>query len=167
MKLLTLFRHAKSSWDDSSLDDHDRPLAPRGHRDAERMAKRLASQGHAPDLLLTSTALRARETADYLAAALDLAGERLRIERAIYLATPDQLLRVISGQDDGLESVLLVGHNPGLTEFANALLPSLRLDNLPTAGVIAIDCDVQRWSEVGASRPSLRFYDSPKKGSAD
>jgi phosphohistidine phosphatase len=167
MKTLTLLRHAKSSWDDERLDDHDRPLADRGHRDARRMGKRLARRKFHPELLLTSTALRARETSDYLAAALELAESRSRIERGIYLASPDELLRVVAGLDDALESVLLIGHNPGLTQLANLLLPSLRLDNLPTAGVIAIDCAVDRWREMDGAGCTLRFYDSPKQNSSD
>ena len=101
------------------------------------MGKRLARRGLDPDLLLTSTALRARETADYLAAALDIERSRIRVERRIYLASPGELLKVIAALDDSLASVLLVGHNPGLTDLANMLLPSLDLDNLPTAGVVA------------------------------
>jgi phosphohistidine phosphatase len=163
MKLLTLFRHAKSDWDDPGLADHDRPLAPRGHRDAPRMGKRLARRELVPDLLLTSTALRARQTADYLVAALGLAASRVRQERSVYLASPGELLRILAELDDRLANVLLVGHNPGLTELANRLLPSLRLDNLPTAGHVAIDCDMAHWREIGSAGFRLRFYDYPKK----
>lgn len=167
MKTLVLFRHAKSSWDDECLDDHDRPLAPRGHRDAPRMGKRLARRGLVPDLLLTSTALRARETANHLAAALGLAGSRIRVERRIYLAGPDELLKVIAALDDSLGNVLLVGHNPGLTDLVNRLLPSLELDNLPTAGVVAIECDIVRWKDIDSETLALGFYDSPRQGAAD
>ncbi len=167
MKTLVLLRHAKSSWDDDRLDDHDRPLAPRGHRDAPRMGKRLARRGFDPDLLLTSSAVRARETADYLAAALELAQSRIRIERRIYLASPDELLKVIAALDDSLANVLLVGHNPGLTDLANRLLPSLGLDNLPTAGVVAVECDIVRWKDIDSGALALEFYDSPRQGSTD
>jgi phosphohistidine phosphatase len=167
MKLLTLFRHAKSDWDDPGLADHDRPLAPRGHRDAPRMGKRLARRELVPDLLLTSTALRARQTADYLVAALKLAAGRVRKERGVYLASPGELLRILAELDDGLEHVLLVGHNPGLTELANRLLPSLKLDNLPTAGCVAVDCDMAHWRDIDSARLRLRFYDFPKKPGAD
>ena len=167
MKTLALFRHAKSSWEDENLDDHDRPLAPRGHRDAPRMGKRLARRGLDPDLLLTSTALRARETADYLAAALGLARSRIRVERRIYLASPGELLKVIAALDDSLASVLLVGHNPGLTDLANMLLPSLDLDNLPTAGVVAVRSSAVRWKDIDSATLALGFYDSPKQGSPD
>jgi phosphohistidine phosphatase len=167
MKTLTLVRHAKSSWKDERLDDHDRPLAPRGHRDAPRIGKRLARRGLDPDLLLTSTAARARATADYLAAALGLGSSRIRVERRVYLASPGELLDIITGLDDELGSVLLVGHNPGLTELANMLLPSLHLDNLPTAGVVAIKCDTARWQNLDSAALALDFCEFPKKGSTD
>ena len=167
MKQLILVRHAKSSWDDERLDDHDRPLAPRGHRDAPRMGKRLARRKLAPDLLLTSTARRARETADYIAAALDIPRSRMASESGIYLASPGELLRVLAGLDDRADSVLLVGHNPGLTELANLLLPSLRLDNLPTAGVVAVDCDTARWRDIESAGFVLDFCDSPKQAAAE
>jgi phosphohistidine phosphatase len=167
MKILTLFRHAKSSWDDERLDDHDRPLAERGHRDARRMGKRLARREHRPDLLLTSSALRARQTADYLIAALDLGESRVRTERRIYLASPGDLLQVLEGLDDELRHVLLVGHNPGLTQLVNMLLPALRLDNLPTAGVVAIHCHARRWRNLAEADRELDFYDSPKSDRKD
>jgi len=167
MKTLALFRHAKSSWDDERLDDHDRPLAPRGHRDAPRMGKRLARHKLEPDLLLTSTALRARETASYLAAALGIGQVQIRVERRIYLASPDALLCVIAALDDSLGTVLLVGHNPGLTDLANRLLPTLELDNLPTAAVVAVKCDLLRWRDIDSATLALGFYESPKQGSTD
>jgi phosphohistidine phosphatase len=167
MKTLVLFRYAKSSWEDENLDDHDRPLAPRGRRDAPVMGKRLARRGLEPDLLLTSTAARARETADYLAAALGLAQSQIRVERRIYLASPGELLKVIGALDDDLGIVLLVGHNPGLTELANRLLPSLDLDNLPTAGVVAVECDIARWKDIDSATLALDFHDSPKQGTTD
>jgi phosphohistidine phosphatase len=167
MKTLALFRHAKSSWDDEKLDDHERPLAPRGRRDAPLMGKRLARRGLEPDLLLTSTAVRARETSDYLAKALGLAASRMRADRRIYLASPGDLLKVIAALDDSLGTVLLVGHNPGLTDLANRLLPSLELDNLPTAGIVAIECDTARWRHIETATLTLGFCDSPKQDSTD
>jgi phosphohistidine phosphatase len=167
MKLLTLLRHAKSSWDDTRLDDHDRPLAERGHRDAPSMGERLARRRLNPDLLLTSTAERARQTAEYVSSALGLPASRTRIERRLYLASPGELLLLLAEIDDGIESLLLIGHNPGLTELANRLLPFLRLDNLPTTGVLAIDCDATSWKRIDRADLSLRFYDFPKNATTD
>jgi phosphohistidine phosphatase len=163
MKLLTLFRHAKSSWDDPELDDHDRPLAERGHRDARRMGKRLARRELSPDRLLTSTALRARQTAEYLADALGLAANAVRVERRIYLASPGELLAVLAKVDPAVDSLLLIGHNPGLTELTNRLLPKLKLDNLPTAGAVGVECDCAGWHDIDSAEFTLRFYDFPKQ----
>ena len=164
MKRLTLLRHAKSSWDQAGLDDHDRPLAERGRRDAPRIGERLTRRGLRPDLVLSSTALRARETAELVSAALG-GGSRpkLALEPRIYLASPDELLAVLAGIDDAVGELVLVGHNPGLTELVNTLLPDLKLANLPTAGAVAIDCDTDRWQTIDAARFAHRFSEFPKK----
>jgi phosphohistidine phosphatase len=163
MKRLILLRHAKSSWDDTGLADEDRPLAGRGLRDAPRMGERLAKHGAKPDLLLTSPAVRARRTAELVASALEQPGIVIRREPRLYLASPGELLDVISTVDDAVEELMLVGHNPGLTDFINKLLPELRLHNLPTAGVVAVNCDTDSWSRISAAGFRLRFYDYPKK----
>lgn len=166
MKQLVLMRHAKSSWGDSGLADHDRPLSGRGLRDAPRMGKRLAAQGIAPDLLLSSSALRARQTAELVAGALGPSSPATRIEPGIYLATPGELIGTVASLDDAVGELLLVGHNPGLTQLANILLPGLGLHNLPTAGVVAIECDTDRWAGIDSAAFRLRFYDYPKNPKA-
>lgn len=163
MKRLTLLRHAKSSWDETGLDDHDRPLAARGLRDAPRMGKRLAAHGIAPDAIFSSSAVRARQTAELVAPLLGLDRTGIRIEPAIYLASPGELLAVLARIDDAIEELVLVGHNPGLTLLANMLLPDLALANLPTAGAVAIDCDTATWSGIDAAGFELRVCDYPKK----
>ncbi|HEY5667278.1 MAG TPA: histidine phosphatase family protein [Gammaproteobacteria bacterium] len=162
MKQLTLLRHAKSSWDDSRLADQDRPLARRGLRDAPRMGERLAKRGLRPDLMLTSSATRARETAELVNAQLNDAPIALRIEPKIYLATPGELLAVIASVEDAVGSLVVIGHNPGFTQLANMLLPDLELLNLPTAGVVCIECDIPSWGEIDAGSRRLEFYDFPK-----
>ncbi len=161
VKQLILMRHAKSSSNDSSLPDFDRPLAPRGERDAPRMAQRLEARGVRRTLLLTSPAKRARHTARHVAHELGDGVEQRRDDR-LYLATPDVLLAVIADQSDGNSSIMLVGHNPGLTELANAIVADFALDNLPTGGVVAIDLDIASWSEIRGARGRLAYYDFPK-----
>ncbi len=163
MKRLTLLRHAKSSWDDVRLDDHDRPLSKRGLRDAPRMGERLARHGLEPDLLLTSSARRARQTAELIEPAFRHARAQLVIEPAIYLASPGDLLAMLAAVDDAIDELILIGHNPGLTVLANMLLPELALDNLPTAGAVAVDCDTPGWSTIDSAAFRLRFHDYPKK----
>lgn len=163
MKRLTLLRHAKSSWDQHGLADHERPLAQRGLRDAPRMGRRLAELGVAPDLVLTSSATRALQTGELITAQLGRDSLETRIEPRIYLASPGELLEVIAAQDAAVEELMLVGHNPGLTTLVNMLLPGLRLANLPTAGAVAIDCDIDAWSAIDSAGFSLRCYEFPKK----
>ena len=161
MKQLILFRHAKSSWKDERSKDVDRPLAPRGNRDAPRMGKRLKARHAAPDLLLASHAKRALETVKLIAEELGHAPGDLEIDENLYLASPERILAVVAKLDDDLDSVLLVGHNPGLTDLVNHLLPNLALDNLPTSGVVAMDFDVRSWREVPTATAKLVYYDYP------
>lgn len=161
LKTLTLLRHAKSSWDDDALPDHDRPLAARGLDDAPRMGLRLAARGLEPDLILSSTAARARQTAELVLAGLGGTAE-LRSDPRIYLASPGELLAVIAGVGDDIRELMLVGHNPGMTELVRMIVPGLGLANLPTAGAVAVDCETSRWSSVDAAAFALRFYDFPK-----
>jgi phosphohistidine phosphatase len=161
VKQLILFRHAKSSWDDD-VGDVDRPLAGRGERDAPRMGKRLKARHARPELIVTSHAARAERTAELVAKALGIKRGELRIERALYLASPDEILGVVAAQDDSLSCVLVVGHNPGLTELVNRLLPDLALDNLPTSGIVAIDLATPSWRSAATASAKLAYYDYPK-----
>lgn len=162
MKRLILLRHAKSSWRDSGLADHERPLSGRGERDAPRMGVRLQRHGAHPDLVITSHAERALRTATIVARALEYPRDRIRVLPKLYLAAPADILAVVAAQDPQVECLLLIGHNPGLTDLTNRLLPELALDNLPTAGVVAIDFDTDDWSDAVRTAGRLAFYDYPK-----
>src|SRR6266576_2330919 len=120
MKRLFLLRHAKSSWDDAELADHDRPLAPRGRRAAKLIAEHLRRQSVPPALVLCSSAQRTRETLDRIAPAL---GEEVpvQIERELYAASEQRLLERLRAITGGVESMLLIGHNPGLEQLALSL----------------------------------------------
>jgi phosphohistidine phosphatase len=162
VKQLLLFRHAKSSWGNDRLPDRDRPLSERGERDAPRMGGRLRERRARPDVLLTSPATRTMRTSNLLVRALGCRREIVRVVDALYLATPEEILRVLAAEGDGFESILVVGHNPGLTELANLLLTDLALDNLPTSGVVAIDCAADDWRDLRAANRRLAYYDYPK-----
>jgi phosphohistidine phosphatase len=162
LKRLTLFRHAKSCWDDESIADHDRPLAARGRDDAPRMGERLRVRKARPSLIITSSAKRARQTARIVAKVIGYPREFLQADRALYLAEPSTILAIIGAHEDTFADLMLFGHNPGLTDLANLLISDLRLDNLPTAGFIAIDFDTDRWANVGPERGRLAYYDYPK-----
>jgi phosphohistidine phosphatase len=161
VKQLILFRHAKSSWDDD-VADVDRALAGRGERDAPRMGKRLKARHARPELIVSSHAVRAQSTAELVAKALGIKRKEIRIERALYLASPDDILGVVAAQNDSLSCVMLVGHNPGLTELVNRLLPGLALDNLPTSGAVAIDLSTATWRNAASAGAKLAYYDYPK-----
>lgn len=161
MKRLTLVRHAKSSWDDPELEDFERPLNRRGLRDAPVMGERLAARGLCPDLLLSSPARRARDTAEALATALGLPQARLQLRQEIYEADPDALLALILGLPPELNHVFLVGHNPGLTDLGGLLVPGAP-KHLPTCAVLVVDFAILSWAQVAPGRGVVAWHDFPK-----
>ena len=162
MKTLTLVRHAKSSWSDSRLSDRERPLNKRGKRDVPIMGKRILEHGIRPSLILTSPATRAWTTAKIIAREISYPLEFLQREDSLYLASLNEILDVIMEQDNEFNSLMVVGHNPGLTSAANFLSPGLT-HNLPTAGVVSVQVDQDDWNLF--ERPSTRLivHDYPKK----
>ena len=162
MKTLTLVRHAKSSWKDSSLSDRDRPLNKRGERDVPIMAKRIVAAGIRPSLIVCSPAVRAWTTAKVIASEIGYPIEFLQRENKLYLASLDDLLDVLVSQDNGFNSLMLVGHNPGLTTFANYLSPGIT-NNVPTAGVVSVNFDRVDWNLYERPETELLNYDYPKK----
>ena len=162
MKTLTLVRHAKSSWGDPGLRDRDRPLSRRGERDAPRMGKRIVKAGMRPSLIISSPAARAWATAKAVAQEIGYPQEFLQREADLYLASVDDFLEIVNAQDIGFNSLMLVGHNPGLTEFANYLSPNLT-DNVPTAGVVSVNIDQNDWNLYDQPATELVVYDFPKK----
>ncbi|HNP34963.1 MAG TPA: histidine phosphatase family protein [Woeseiaceae bacterium] len=166
MKTLTIVRHAKSSWNDMSHGDKERPLNSRGKQDAPAMGRRIAAAGIRPSLIISSPAVRAWSTARAVARELTYPLEFLQRENALYLAGVDDILDVIAAQDNGFNNLMLFGHNPGLTEFANFLSPGV-CNNLPTAGVVAVTIDQDNWQLHTQPATRLLLYDFPKSQSDD
>lgn len=162
MKTLTLLRHAKSSWSDPGLIDHDRPLSGRGKRDLPVMGERLQRAGIRPSLILSSTAVRAWKTAKGIAKHISYPTEFLQREQRLYHAGVNRMLDVLAQQDDAFNSILLIGHNPGLTDFANYLVPGIT-DNIPTCGFVSLTVDSEDWNLKGEKKIELAVYDYPKK----
>jgi len=162
MKILSIVRHAKSSWKDGSLSDRKRPLNKRGERDAPVMGKRISDHGIRPSLIVTSPATRARTTAKIIAGELNYPTEFLQREDHLYLASLDEILDVIVAQDDSFNSLMVVGHNPGLTDLVNFLQPGLT-NNLPTAGVVSVQIDQDNWNLFERPKTELLVHDWPKK----
>ena len=162
MKTLTIVRHAKSSWSEPRLSDRERPLNRRGERDAPVMGKRIADAGIRPSLIVSSPATRAWTTARVIAEQLSYPTEFLQRENQLYLASLNDLLDIVVAQDDGFNSLIIVGHNPGLTDFVNFLSPGLT-NNLPTTGVVAVNIDQDHWKLYEQPRIELLMHDYPKK----
>ncbi|MDX1947578.1 MAG: histidine phosphatase family protein [Pirellulaceae bacterium] len=152
MKTLLLLRHAKSSWKDSDQDDHDRPLNKRGKRDAPRMGELLRDEGLLPDLIVVSSARRARKTAEHVIQASGYRGET-RITGELYEADAAKLMQVLAGLTATCGRVLLVGHNPGLEELLEALTGAYA--PLSTAALAKIDLPIEAWGEISSSQGQL------------
>jgi phosphohistidine phosphatase len=161
MKTLILIRHAKSSWDNFDLSDFDRPLNNRGLRDAPRMGKRLKEKDLAPELVISSPANRALTTCTIISETIGFPTERIQKDKAIYHADEDQLLSIVQNLPDFADQVMLYGHNPGFTDFANHLTKS-HIDNIPTCGIVACQLNITTWKEVKWGAGKLLFYDFPK-----
>lgn len=164
MKTLTIFRHAKSSWDYPDLSDHDRPLNKRGRRDAPIMGERLKAAGIRPSLIVSSPAKRAWSTAKIVAREIAYPVEFLQREPGLYHAGVNRIFDVIAAQDGGFNSIMIVGHNPGLTDFANFLVPNLT-GNIPTAGFVSVLVDSDDWDLRIRQSAKLIAYDYPKNKS--
>ena len=163
MKRLLLLRHAKAVAAAEPLADSARPLAERGERDARRIGERLREQRLRPALILTSPAARALRTAQIVASALDYPHESIALERGLYLAEPAAIGEIIAAQEAALEILLVVGHNPGLTDLVHRLLPDFDVDDMPTGAVVGIDyAGAAAWSSVEAAAAVLSYYDFPK-----
>ncbi len=162
MKQLTLLRHAKSSWKDPALADFDRPLNRRGREDAPRMGDRLREEGVFPDRVVASPALRARMTAEAIVAALGLGAERLSFCEAIYEADLERLMDLVRGLDDTDDHVLLVGHNPGLTDLWNHLSHTA-VDNIPTCGVFSLRFSNASWGSLCQGSGQTVFTATPRR----
>ena len=168
MKTLYLLRHAKSSWDDPTLADHDRPLAPRGRKAAPRMAVWLRTQARRPDLVICSTAARARETWELVARELQPAPE-VDVRRSVYDAGPQQLIAIARGTPAHVETLMLVGHNPAMEEAAallardgDARALATMQGKYPTAAVAELTFDVDSWQGVGQNTGHLARFVRPK-----
>ncbi|TLS68507.1 histidine phosphatase family protein [Mariprofundus erugo] len=163
MKTLQLIRHAKSDWDDITLSDFDRPLNQRGQQDAPEMGRRIAGKAMCPDLLISSSAVRARTTATLIAATMHYPAEKIVLHDELYMATPSTMLRIIRASDDSIGHLALLAHNPGMTELVERLTRQ-PFENVPTAGVITLTAPVTSWSEAGC-RWNIVDFDYPKKRS--
>ena len=160
MKTLLILRHAKSSWDQPGLRDHDRPLNPRGRRDAPRMGRFLAERDLVPDRIVSSTAVRAHSTAELAAAEFDREVE-IETTSDLYHASPDAYVDVVEAMGGAEERLMVVGHNPGITSLVWQLTGEG--EYMPTAALAAVELEIDDWSELGSTgRGYLAGFWRPK-----
>jgi len=145
MKTLLILRHAKSSWSDPSLADHDRPLNKRGKRDAPSMGELMRSEELTPDLIISSSAKRARTTAEIVAEYSGYEGE-MWLERDLYAAEAEAYLATLKSLPDEYKTVMVVGHNPGLEELVEELTEDY--ERMPTAALAQVSLPIERWREL-------------------
>ena len=160
MKKLLILRHAKSSWEDASLRDFDRPLNERGLRDAPFMGQILRERGVAPDLIISSPAARAKSTAELVKKA---AGWRapIRIDERIYEASQQTLFSIIAGIVNDVSTCVLVGHNPGMEGIIKLLTGTS--PDMPTASVAVVEFDIDSWSKAEPGNGGLIEVLRPKE----
>jgi len=159
MKTLCILRHAKSSWENAELPDFDRPLNERGRRAAPLMGDLMKTTGFQPDVILSSSAKRARETAALVKEAADFRSD-IQFDERIYEASPARLLEIVAAQNENIESILLIGHNPGLEGLLRFLTGESQ--PMPTAALAVIDLETDRWSELSPASGNLRVLIRPK-----
>jgi phosphohistidine phosphatase len=162
MRRLTLVRHAKSDWSLPGQADWDRPLNRRGQKDAPEMARRLRERRLKPDRILSSPAVRAIMTAAVMARELKVPASHVSQEERLYLASPADLLHVIRELGGDAKHLMVFGHNPGLTEFANRLSADEHIDNIPTCGTFTALYDVRDWAELDWHTAQEAEFDYPK-----
>lgn len=159
---LLIIRHGKSSWENEGLDDIDRPLAERGIRNAHDMAQRISDLGQVPELMLSSPASRALNTALIMSRIWTLEADALQIHDPLYLAYISEIDQVISGTPHTIRSLAIFGHNPSFTQYANQFLEE-PLDNLPTAGVVIVTLEAEDWKDIRSARVIRTHVDYPKR----
>ena len=162
MRRLTLVRHAKSDWSLPGQQDWDRALNRRGQRDVPEMARRLRGRRLKPDLVLTSPAVRAVTTATILARELKVDASRIAQDERLYLASAPAMLAVVRELGGDALHLMVFGHNPGITDFANRLSAGEQIDNLPTCGVFTATFDVANWDALAWGLGEDARFDYPR-----
>lgn len=162
MKTLFLLRHAKSSWDDPDLKDFERPLNNRGLTDIPLMAERFKSRGSSVDCIVCSPAVRTKTTAKLFAETIGYEGQDIVSNPELYFAGVGMFLKATKLVDDTCNTAMLVGHNPAITEFVNAMTGEC-IDNIPTCGLVELELDITDWADASLDKAILKEFDFPKK----
>ncbi|MEA3491438.1 MAG: histidine phosphatase family protein [Campylobacterota bacterium] len=161
MKTIYFIRHAKSDWQESGASDFERGLSRRGYKDINIIGSYLKLIDIKPDLILASCSLRTQITADGLAEKIEFRGSKSYLQE-LYLTAPKVLKETLMMQGDEIDAILVVGHNPQISDLVNALIDEHIL-KIPTLGVVAIDFDIDAWSELEEAIGKIDFFVYPKQ----
>jgi phosphohistidine phosphatase len=159
MKKVILMRHAKSSWDSFGLSDHERGLNERGETDAPVMGEQIKLHNILPQAVYSSNSERTTQTLNFVSTKLPI--KDVVFTRKLYLATEHEILQVINAADNKYDCILILAHNPGITD-AFKLLANINIDNVPTAGVGCITFKVNSFAEIEPEMGSLDYFIYPK-----
>jgi phosphohistidine phosphatase len=162
-RVIVMIRHAKSSWANPLQSDFERPLNDRGEQDAPMMGERLKARNILPDLIIASTAKRAKQTAKKIAAAIGYSEDKILWVDKLYHCIPSVFDEVIHDIADDIKTAFIVAHNPGITEFVNEFSAEFKIDNMPTCGIVAAELNVDEWNEFTTARKQVILFDYPKK----
>ncbi len=162
MKTLYIVRHAKSSWDFTELPDIERPLTEKGIYNTKKIITELSKKNISIDLLICSQAKRAYDTAKLLATGLNYPVEKIILSKGIYQVGTDDIFNLIFGIKDNVDSLMIVGHNPTLTQFANLFLEEM-IELLPTSGIISINFEADSWNDIIKAPHKTNFNIFPKQ----
>lgn len=163
MKTLIAMRHAKSDWADSSLSDFDRPLNPRGNKDAPEMGRRLNKHDLKPDMVLHSAALRTTQTAEHIAGIFKMKPSSVVPSKKLYLADPEALLHSLQETpSETVNTLMIIGHNPGISTFCERLTND-DVGDMVTASTAIISFEIEDWDCVTWGLGKLLNYDYPKR----
>lgn len=161
MKRFVIIRHAKSSWDDFSIKDFDRTLNARGIKDAPEMGKRLHDQGWRPDAFYVSTAKRTQQTAEAIKKSMNFTGE-IHLLDWLYHAPATLLEDAIATADDQYDTIFIIAHNPGVSDFLTAHCPTLGITDMPTCAAAGFTLEADSWTNFHQAKKTLIQFDFPK-----
>ncbi|MEO6914679.1 MAG: histidine phosphatase family protein [Chitinophagaceae bacterium] len=161
MKSLLIVRHAKSSWDPAVTSDFDRKLNHRGKSDAPEMAGRLKEKNILPDIFISSPAKRARKTAELFGEVLAIRKQEILLIDQLYEAAMPVFFQTVSDISDSFQVAGIFAHNPGITDFVNALC-SVKIDDMPTCGIFGVKIYTEKWAEFEVAEKEFWFFDYPK-----
>lgn len=159
MKRLTLVRHGNAEWKDPRMADYQRPLNKRGTKEAESIARRLLDLDWIPDLLIASSAVRARHTAEIVAKVLS--PKRVQFDEKLYLAPVADILKLVKSTGPLVTHLMIVGHNPGLSELGKLLAPDASVSELTTGAACTVVFKSDDWSELTRAKIIEARYESP------